>query len=210
MSKTDLVETDTQRDITPVMSIDEVYALLLDEWKGVDKLIETTRDKLRKRRIAIGHLLLQLQHRIDSGEYGEQATFWEWFDEMVPGRSRSDARGLMHTAAQDDPEGTYQHKLEKQKEYNDRYYRKKLGTPETEVNSGDQLQTNLVLDPEAEPEPDLLPPAPRPKPRYPTADTDDSIIKQALALLRHLSPGGWRTFLQKLRQLQNDRKRGRA
>jgi hypothetical protein len=104
----DLVETGTRRDTIPVKSIDEVYALLLDEWKGMDKLIETTREKVRQRRIRIGHLLLELQQRIDSGEYGELATFWEWFDEIVVGRSRSDARNLMHTASQDDPQGTYQ------------------------------------------------------------------------------------------------------
>ena len=207
----DLVETGTRRDTIPVKSIDEVYALLLDEWKGMDKLIETTREKVRQRRIRIGHLLLELQQRIDSGEYGELATFWQWFDEMVVGRSPSDARNLMHTASQDDPESTYQRKLEKQKEYNDRYYRKKLGAPETEVISGDQSQMDLSSEvEEAEVESERLSPTPRPKPRYPTAETDDGIIKQIIALFRQLSPGGWRKCLMALRQFYNDRKRGRA
>jgi hypothetical protein len=71
---------------------------------------------------------------IDSGENGDLCTFWEWFDDMVPGRSRSDAEKMMTIARQPDPELAYQQRLEKQKEYTERHYQRKFGVPSSDAD----------------------------------------------------------------------------
>ena len=100
---TDLVEADN-RELTGPDAVNHLYALLLDQWSGLDDFIASARNKAAARRLAIGRTLLGLQQLIDSGENGDQCTFWEWFDEMVPGRSRSDAGRLMTIARQPEPE----------------------------------------------------------------------------------------------------------
>jgi hypothetical protein len=84
-------------EVTPLRSIDELCVIALNEWKAMDELIEATRKKVQARRIKIGHLLLELQQRIDAGENGDLCTFWEWFEDMFT-RSRSDAERLMTIA----------------------------------------------------------------------------------------------------------------
>jgi len=114
------------REIISLRSLDELHSLVVNEWTGMDSLIERTHKKIRAQRIKIGHLLLELQQRIDAGENGDLCNFWEWFDDMIP-RSRRDAERLMSFARDDDPEAAYQRQLEKQKEYTERHYRKKFG-----------------------------------------------------------------------------------
>jgi hypothetical protein len=114
------------REIIPLRSIDELHSLAVSEWAGMDNLIERTQKKVRTHRIKIGHLLLELQQRINAGENGDLCDFWEWFDDMIP-RSRGDATRLMAIAREDDPEAAYQRRLDKQKEYTERHYRKEAG-----------------------------------------------------------------------------------
>ena len=181
---TDLVEAD-KRELSGPDAVNHLYALLLDQWSGLDDFIASAREKARVRRLAIGRTLVGLQHLIDSGENGDQCTFWEWFDEMVPGRSRSDAEHLMTIARQPDPELAYQKKLEKQKEYNDRYYRKKLSVPPPEAERSLETTDQAPAAPEFFP-----PPAPKPKTHYPSAETDDDVLDEIKRLFLRLSWDG--------------------
>ena len=174
MSSNEIVKA-AKRELTGPDAVNHLHLLLLKEWNAVDELTK----KARARRIRLGHLLLGLQQLIDSGENGDQCTFWEWFDDMVP-RSRSDARDLMNTARQANPEIAHQKKLEKQKEYNDRYYRKKLGASEAE-------RSPEITEPAPSPE---IEPEFKPKPHYPSAEGDDGIIEQIINLFCRLSWDG--------------------
>lgn len=180
---TDLVEAD-KRELTGPDAVNHLHLLLLKQWGGLDDFIASAREKARVHRLAIGRTLLGLQQLIDSGENGDQCTFWEWFDEMVPGRSRDDARHLIGVARQPDPEVAYQKKLDKQKGYNERYYRKKLGAPSPEAEWSPETTDQPLAEPE------LLPPAPTLKKHFPSAEGDDDIIEQIINLLRRLSWGG--------------------
>jgi hypothetical protein len=119
---------------------------------------------------------------------------------MVPGRSRRDAERMIEIAGSDDPEAAYQKKLEKHKEYNDRYQRKKLGAPfpETEEGAEDGAPSHET---EAEPEP---PPTPKRKPRYTSAEGDDDLIDQVEDLFRQLSWDGRDRALKRISKLYND------
>lgn len=180
---TDLVEAD-KRELSGPDKINELYAFLLKDWGAMDELIEGTRKKLHARRIRIGYRLIEIQQRIEAGENGDLCTFWEWFADMVP-RSRSDAEKMMAIARQDDPEAAYQQRLEKQKEYNERHWRKKLGAPSLEPTSPPSLEPT-----QTEAEPELLPPAPKPTKHHPSAETDDAILDQIKSLFLRLSWDG--------------------
>jgi hypothetical protein len=198
---TDLVEADN-RELTGPDAVNHLYALLLDQWSGLDDFIASARNKAAARRLAIGRTLLGLQQLIDSGENGDQCTFWEWFDDMVPGRSRSDAGHLMTIARQPDPEVAYQKKLDKQKEYAERHYRKKLGALPYKASDAPPPE-------QAQAEPEFFPPPPKPKARFPSAEGDDDIIEQIINLFRRLSWDGRARLLKRLRQLYNDWRMGK-
>jgi hypothetical protein len=178
------------RETIPLRSIDELCAIALSEWNAIDELIERAREKIWARRIKIGHLLLELQQRIDAGENGDLCNFWEWYADMFT-RSRSDAERLMTIARDDDPEGAYQRRLEKQKEYTERHYRKKLSAPSSKMEA----------------EPEQVPSPPKPS-RFPEADGDDEIIEEIVALYRRLSWGGRDKAATRILALYNEWKRG--
>jgi hypothetical protein len=178
------------RDIIPLRSIDELHSLAVNEWAGMDNLIERTQKKVRAHRIKLGHLLLELQQRIDAGENGDLCNFWEWFDEMIP-RSRGDATRLMAIAREDDPEAAYQRQLDKQKEYTERHYRKKLGTSSREIEAEPAAQSREIraTPPQSSKIPEPLPPPSKPS-RFPEAEGDDAIIEEIAALYERLSWDG--------------------
>lgn len=178
------------RETIPLRSIDELCAIALGEWNAVDDLIERAREKIWARRIKIGHLLLELQQRIDAGENGDLCNFWEWYADMFT-RSRSDAERLMAIARDDDPEAAYQKRLEKRKEYDDRYHRKRLGVPSREMGA----------------EPELIPSPPKPS-RFPEAEGDDEVIEEIVALYRQLSWGGRDKAARRILALYDEWKRG--
>ena len=198
---TDLVEADN-RELTGPDAVNHLYALLLDQWSGLDDFIASARNKAAARRLAIGRTLLGLQQLIDSGENGDQCTFWEWFDEMVPGRSRSDAGHLMTIARQPEPELAYQKKLEKQEEYRERHYQKKFGAlPSKESDAPPPEQT------QAEPE-FFPPPAPKPKKQYPSAETDDDILDEIKNLFLRLSWDGCVRGIKMIEQIYKEWRAG--
>jgi hypothetical protein len=199
---TEIVPAENREIILP-RSIDELCVLALSEWNAMDELIERARKKVQARRIKIGHILLELQQRIDAGENGELCTFWEWYADMFT-RSRSDAERLMTIARDEDPEAAYQKRLEKQKEYNDRYYRKKFADPAALLSAPEMEAEPAVL---LAPEPELLPP-PRSKSRFPEADGDDEIIERMVADFRQLSWGGRDKAAKRILGLYNEWKRG--
>jgi hypothetical protein len=200
------------RDTIPLRSIDELCIIALNEWKAMDVLIEGARKKVQARRIKIGHILLELQQRIDAGENGDLCTFWEWFEDMFT-RSRSDAERLMTIARDDDPEGAYQRRLEKQKEYTERHYRRKLGAPSSKITTMAPQSYKMEAEPaqppvpETEAEPELLPPS-NPKSRFPEADGDDEIVEEIVALYGRLSWGGRYKANKRILALYNTWKRG--
>ena len=145
---------------------------------------------------------------IDAGENGDQCTFWEWFDEMVPGRSRDDARHLIGIARQPDPEAAYQKKLKKQKEYTERHYRKKLGAPAPEAEWSSKTSSQETTD-QAPAEPEFFPPAPKPKKQFPSAETDDDILEEIENLFRRLSWNGCVRGIKRIGQLYNEWQAGK-
>jgi hypothetical protein len=200
---TDLVEED-KRELAGPDAVNHLHLLLLKQWNGLEAFIASARDKARLRRLAIGRTLLELRRLIDSGENGDQCTFWEWFDEMIPGRSRDDARHLMEIARQPDPEVAYQKKLEKQKEYSERHYRKKFGAPSPEA----ERSSKTSEQPPAEPE--FFPPPPKPKTRYTSADSDDELLEEFENIFRRLSWDGRDRGIKRISKLYKDWKQGLA
>jgi hypothetical protein len=194
---TELTETNTHELAGPG-KINELHAAIVKEWSAMNAFIEGARKKAQLRRIKLGYLLLELQQRIEAGENGDQCTFWEWFADMIP-HSRSDAEKLMTIARQDDAESAYQKRLEKQKEYNARHYRKKFGPPSPEPTSSSE--------PTSEPA-GLFAPAPRPKPRYPSAEGDDDLIEQLVSVFSRLSWDGCARGIKRLLQFYNDHRAG--
>jgi hypothetical protein len=202
---TDLVEAD-KRELAGPDAVNELHLLVLRQWNGLDDFIAPARDKARARRLAIGRTLLGLQQLIDSGENGDQCTFWEWFDEMLPGRSRSDARDMMNTARQPDPEVTHQKKLDKQKEYNDRYYRKKLAGPPYKA---EEAEWSPEITDQASAEPELLTPAPKPQRRFPSVEGDDALLDDFENIFRQLSWNGRVEGIRRINKLYNDWRAGK-
>jgi hypothetical protein len=200
---TELAETG-KRELAGPERVSELHAALIKEWGAHDGLIESTRKKLHARRIKIGSLLLEIKQRIDAGENGELSTFWEWFEGMVPGRSRRDAERMIEIVSSDDPEAAYQKKLEKHREYNDRYQRKKLGAPshETEGGAEDGAPSHET---EAEPAPS---PSPKRKPRYTSADGDDDLLDGIVNLFRQLSWDGKRRAVARISLVYKDWRAG--
>ena len=206
-SGTDLIKAET-RGLTGPDAVNALHLFLLKEWSAFDELTK----KARVRRIRLGHLLLGLQHLIDSGENGDLCNFWEWFDDMVPGRSRSDARDMMHTAGQADPDAAYDRKLEKQKEYTERHYRKKFGLPFS-------TPTLPAPEPEAErsfkntdqtpAEPEFFRPTRKPTKQFPSAEDDDSIIEQIINLFRRLSWNGCVRAIKRIGEEYKSRQAGK-
>jgi hypothetical protein len=190
------------REIIPLRSIDELCAIALGEWNAMDELIEGARKKVQARRIKIGHLLLELQQRIDAGENGDLCNFWEWYADMFT-RSRSDAERMMTIARDDDPEAAYRRRLEKRKEYDDRYHRKRLSVPPREMEAEPAAAQLSAPKMEAEPKP----PPPKPS-RFPEADGDDEIIEEIAALYQRLSWGGRNKAATRILALYNEWKRG--
>ena len=168
--------------------------------------------KARERRIKLGHLLLGLQHLIDSGENGDQCTFWEWFDEMCPGRSRSDAEHLMTIARQPDPDAAYDRRLGKQKEYVERHWRKKLGAPPLKAEDAppSEAEDASEITDQTPAEREFFPPPPKPKPHYTSAEGDDALLDDLESGFRQLSWNGLVRWFKREHQLYNERKRGRA
>jgi hypothetical protein len=89
-------------EVQYLRSVSETLHLATTEWNGIDTLIEGTRAKIEQKRIKVGRLLNELRDRIDAGEVGELANWWEWFDDFFV-RSRKDAQKLMTMAASADP-----------------------------------------------------------------------------------------------------------
>src|SRR6516162_291418 len=96
----------TTHELVGPDKINDLLARAIEEWSAMDAFIEGARQKAQQRRIKLGYILLELQHRIDAGENGDQCTFWEWFDDMVP-HSRSDAEKVMAIAREADPDAAY-------------------------------------------------------------------------------------------------------
>jgi hypothetical protein len=197
------------RETIPLRSIEELCAIAISEWNAMDELLERTQKKVQARRIKIGHLLLELQQRIDAGGNGDLCTFWGWYEDTFT-RSRRDAERLMAIARDDNPEAAYQRQLEKQKEYNERYHRRRLGAPtrESEAEPTALSPPDIKATPpqsskmETEPEP-----SPRPS-RFPEADGDDEIIEEIVALYQQLSWGGRDKAATRILTLYNEWKRG--
>jgi hypothetical protein len=192
------------RETIPLRSIDELCAVALSEWNTIDELIERAREKIQARRIKIGHLLLELQQRIDAGENGDLCTFWDWYADMFT-RSRSDAERMMTIARDDDPEAAYQRRLEKRKQYDDRYHRKRLSVPSREMEA--EPAAARLSAPKMEAGPEVIPPPPKLS-RFPEANGDDELIEEIVALYRSLSWGGRDKAATRILALYNEWKRG--
>ena len=49
----------------------------------MDVTIDRARSKVGALRIRTGQILLELRARVDAGEIGEIATWWEWYDDNL-------------------------------------------------------------------------------------------------------------------------------
>jgi hypothetical protein len=179
-------------------STDEVLNLVISKWKVTEEYVIKARQKVHAARIELGCLLLELKRRVDAGEVGELATWWEWYDDFVP-RSRRDAEKLMAIAAADDPEAAYQLAKAKDAEYAHTYReRKKLAPTDASAASG---------------EPPALPAPPSSRKRLPAYIPDEAPAQdvEGDAEIGHLIDGFLRLtplrqarFVKRLKQVYRD------
>lgn len=93
--------------VVPFHSIDQLVQSAHKNWNAIDITIDSARSKVGALRIRTGQILLELRARVDAGEIGEIATWWEWYDDNFT-RSRRDAERLMEIASAEDPQAAYQ------------------------------------------------------------------------------------------------------
>ena len=92
--------------VVPFHSIDQLVQSAHKNWNAIDITIDSARSKVGALRIRTGQILLELRARVDAGEIGEIATWWERYAKFT--RSRRDAERLMEIASAEDPQAAYQ------------------------------------------------------------------------------------------------------
>lgn len=135
--------SEQQSNIAPLRSIDEMIHLIHKKWEQGDGVMQ----KARSLRLETGRLLLELKQRIESGEVGELATWWEWYGDHFA-RSRSDAEKLIAMASADDPQAAYDAARERDRRDHQNYR-------DRQRQQQQALSDVRGKDPEAKPTPSL-------------------------------------------------------
>lgn len=176
----DLMRAETS-SVVPVYTIDELVFLIRKQFDCV----VTTQQKFFAARIEAGRLLLQLKARIDAGEVGELAVWWEWYDDNFH-RSRRDAERVMALAAAEDPVAA--HEAEKAAT---RERMQKLRIARATAHKGDVRRERPMLASAPEPEP---------------LDQDD-LIEQILMLFQRLTWAGRGRAMKRIAELYREWRR---
>jgi hypothetical protein len=167
--------------------------------------IETSTQKVRALRIEVGQLLIELRDRVEAGEIGELANWWDWFEDnkaLFGSIERRTAERYMQVAGDPDPVAK-QDELRKKNTEQRRDQGKKDDKsnieqfPSDRRKKGDENQGETKpkydLDPKPEPDPE---PEPAPvrrvsaAPTYPSSPEDDGLIEQFTDLFRRMSWDG--------------------
>jgi hypothetical protein len=95
-------------NVVKLRAFDEVVRLTHRKFDQVDE----AHRKASTARLECGLLLLELRQRVQAGEIGDLATWWEWYGDNFT-RSRSDAERLIAIAAAENPQQAYQTEKER-------------------------------------------------------------------------------------------------
>lgn len=90
-------------NVVPLLSLEDLtfkYHKLRQREEGETKKIKVTR-------IEMGQVLIELRKRIEAGEIGK-IKWWDWYEENIPGRSRSHAETVMALAGAENPQEAYE------------------------------------------------------------------------------------------------------
>jgi hypothetical protein len=187
-----MVDTAT---VQPIRTIEESVALATRRWNTIDTTIEAAQTKVASLRIETGKILNELRSRIDAGEAGELATWWEWYGDNFT-RSRSDAEKLMALARADDPVAAHEAEKARNAEQHRFAYQHKKEAAIPAPAEAPREKTEAPSRPSLK----LVEPEPAPKRKIDKASVE-AVIAAFLALL-------WperREFVKRLRQVYRDK-----
>jgi hypothetical protein len=169
-------------------TIDEMIHLVHTQFEHV----VSTQRKFFSARIECGRLLNELRERVEAGEVGELATWWEWYDDHFT-RSRSDAQRLMAIAAAEDPVAAYEAEKTRVQVATQLYRARAPGhSDRTNTQAVSTPNLTLVRQPEQ---------APPPEPRD---DEGDRKIETIIALFRQLTRAERFKCVRRIRQVYRD------
>jgi hypothetical protein len=157
--------------------------------------IEQSDKKTKSLQIEVGELLIELRNRINAGEIGELAVWWEWFEEnrmLFRNISHDTAEHYMRIAGATDPEeklvkhreqGNARKKSFRQKSPQSGAFRNApdCGTQETEPPS------NVTRIPAA--------------PTYPSSPEDNALVEQFIELFRKMTDSARVRAMQEINAL---------
>src|SRR5262249_20312160 len=109
-----LARTKSKKGSTPMNKTEKTLKELLEIFHAKYAAAISHDSKASKARIEAAKALLELRHRIESGEAGA-ITWWQWFKENSD-RSRGDAEKLLAIAKAEDPEAAVEEERRKARE----------------------------------------------------------------------------------------------
>lgn len=170
-------------NVTPIREFNDVVRIVNRKLEA----IEQSEKKTQSLQIEAGKLLLELRGRVDAGEIGEQATWWEWFEDNFRRISRRTAERYMQIARDEDPETKLNEMREADAE------RKRAGYPAR--NNQVESKPHLSIVPK-EPQSTALQQAETrrvsaaPSVKYPSSPDDDGLIAVVMEAWRKMSWDG--------------------
>ena len=174
--------------VVPMHTIEEMIHLVHEKFE----IVVSTQGKYFSARIECGRLLNELRDRIEAGEVGELATWWEWYDDHFT-RNRSDAERLMAIAAAEDPVAAYEAEKARVRVATQRYRARAPGHSDRK-NARAVSTPKLTLVRQSEQ-------APPPEPRD---DEGDRKIETIIALFRQLTRAHRLKCVRRIRQVYRD------
>jgi hypothetical protein len=169
--------------------------------------IEQSDKKTKSLQIEVGELLIELRNRINAGEIGELAVWWEWFEEnrmLFRNISQATAEAYMQIAGAPDPEKRLAKHREQGAARQEAFRHKSpqlgplrngpnCGTPPSLSTStqgawvGREPPSNVTRIPAA--------------PTYPSSPEDDALVEQFIELFRKMTDGARVRAMQEINAL---------
>jgi hypothetical protein len=199
-----------ETSVEPHLSIDELKLIITKMLMSIAKADQ----KIGMARIECGRTLLELRRRIEDGEVGDLAAvdWWGWYEDNFT-RSRRDAERLMAIASAEDPVAAYKEQGElnaiRNRAYRERQREQLRLSGVATSTTGPASNHDGTEFVECKPEPELIPPAPKPQRRSPEAADDAELLEQLKAILLRLSWAGLREAGSIALQMYERRRIGR-
>ena len=184
------------RDFNEVVRITGRKLAALEDW------VKESEKKRNSFEVSIGENLLELRDRVDAGEIGELANWWEWFEDnrmLLRNIARRTAERYMQIASAPDPEGKVIELRGKNRADKAASTQRQRQGQEAQGGKVPIAPEQAQMEPESSPEPKPQPesePEPAPvrrvsaAPTYPSSPEDDELIEQFLDLFRRMSWDG--------------------